>query len=249
VTQHDTLPLSNDEDDFTFDYTQFSQEIEATQASELLAKLREFAKNAIHLPLQTFATTHSMQITTRRIQQATTPLIYRTTAQRIADAIQQEPPVTHQTLTGLITECTTKQTSDLRLKVKSLQDQLAVRRTPTNDTHWRNSKNFRGSSIIIWKRKHPSRNTPNQTTAADTQQFPHHQPTNSTKQPHQHLQTPTNITNSTFNHRFTPRPNATLPTSAKSTLAAQPQRKDLNASNEPARKRGRRSSKSNMDMS
>jgi hypothetical protein len=209
---------------------------------------RNFVKNAILIPLHTFHATHTKTIATIRIQQATTPSIYRTTAQRIADAIQKEPPVTHQTLTGLITECTAKQTSDLRLKVKSLQDQLTDQRTSTDDISRRNSKNARGSSNIIWNRKHPTRNTPNQ-APADTQRFPQQQPPNSTKRPHQHLQTSTSTTKTNFLHRFTPRLNTYPPTSAKSTLAAQPQRKDPGASNELARKRGWRSSENNMDMS
>jgi hypothetical protein len=244
--QRATLPLYNDEEDFVFDYTQFSQEIEATQAAELLAKLRDFVKYAVHIPLHTFATTHSTQITTRRIVQATTPSIYRTTAQRIADAIQKEPSVTHQTLTGLITECTAKQTSDLQLKVQSLQDQLIDQRTQTNNTYQRNSKNARGSSHLIWNRTHPSRNTSNQ-APADTQRFPQQQPLNSTKRPR--LQPPTSNPISNFTHRFIPCLNTYPPTSADSTLAVQPQRKDPDDSYKPARKRGWKSSKNNMDMS
>jgi hypothetical protein len=169
-------------------------------------------------------------------------------AQRIADAIQKEPSVTHQTLTGLITECTAKQTSDLQLKVQSLQDQLTDQRTPTNNIYQRNSKNARGSSHLIWNRTHPSRNTSNQ-APADTQRFPQQQPLNSTKRPRQHLQPPTSNPNSNFTQHFIPRLSTYPPTSAKSTLAVQPQRKDPDGSYKPARKRGWKSSENNMDMS
>ena len=255
--QHATPTLNDDnyKENFAFDYTHsFSQEIEATKAAELLAKLRKFVKYAIHTPLHTFASTHSMQITTRRIVQATTPAIYRTTAQRIADAIQKEPPVTHQTLTGLITECATKQTSALQLKIKSLQDQLTSQRTPTDNTHQRNSKNALGSSNpgwnsnhLIWNRMHPSRNTSNQ-AAADTQRFPQQQQLNSTKRPRQHQQNPTSNPDSNFTHRFIPRLNTHPPTSAESTRAVQPQIKDPDASYKPARKRGWKPSKNNTNM-
>ena len=247
--QHATLPLNDNDDNgnFAFNYTQFSQEIEATQAAELLAKLRDFVKYAVHIPLHTFATTHSTQITARRIAQASTSSIYQTTAQRIADAIQKEPSVSHQTLTGLITECAAKQNHDLKLKIQSLQDQLSDQRTPTNNTHQRNSKNAQGSSNLIWNRLHPSRNTPNQ-APADTQRFPQQQPLNSTKRPRQHLQPPSNPI-SNFTQRFIPRLNTHPPTYAEPTLAVQPQRKEPDGSYKPARKRGRKPSENNIDMS
>jgi hypothetical protein len=124
---------SNDNIGFPY-YAQQPIDEEATKKENLLTMLQDFVKNAIHAPLQKYHSTYTQTITVRRIQLATTPSILRTTAQRIAAAIQKEPPVTQPTLTGLITDCTTKQTADLRLQVKSLQDQLNAQRKPKDDT-------------------------------------------------------------------------------------------------------------------
>ena len=246
-----TLPINVDEDNepLTFNYSQFPHEpeaIEATQAAELLAKLKNFVKLAIHVPLHTFATTHSTQITARRITQATTPSIYRTAAQRIAAAIQKEPSVSHPTLTGLIAECASKQNHDLHLKVQSIQDQITEQRTSTINTHHRTPKNTRGSSNLIWNRVHPSRNTSNQ-AAADTQRFTQQQPPNPTKRPRKHPQPP-NKPNTHFTQRFIPRSNTYPPTSAEPTQPGQPKRNDTDGSLEPARKRGWKPSENNTDM-
>jgi len=69
-----------------------------------------------------------------------TPSIYRTTAQRIANSIQKEPSVPHPTLTGLISDCTKKHTTEPRLKLKSLQDKIKDKPAPYNNTPRMNSK-------------------------------------------------------------------------------------------------------------
>ena len=182
--------------------------------------LQNFFKHAILAPLHTYHSAHTHTTNTRRIQLPTTPMIVRTTAQRITAAIQKEPLITQPTLNGLILDCTKKQTADLRLHLKSLQDQLKAHRKPNNntprksilkndtlqksipkdDTLWKPQKNIRGSGNLIWIRKFPSRNTSNQ-APADTQRF-NQQPPKSTKQTHQQSQHPTN----TLAPRFTPPP-------------------------------------------
>ncbi len=232
---------------------------EANKKMKLLTMLQDFVKNAIHAPLQMFQYTYTQTITSRRIQLATTPSILRTTAQRIAAAIQKEPPVSQPTLKGLITECTTKQTADLRLQVKSLQDQLKAqhklkddalqKRKPKDntpqtiiaqdDTIRKHPKNAQGSSNLIWNRKFPARNSSNH-APADTQRFNQQTP-KSNKRTHQQSQDtintpnprPTPTLNSTSTPRFTPRPNINTPTSANGNATTiQP-----NESTEPAKKR------------
>ena len=180
-----------------------------------------------------------------------TPSIYRTTAQRIADAIQKEPSVPHPTLTGLISDCTKKHTAEPRLKLKSLQDKIKDKPAPYNDTP------ARGSSNLIWNRAHPSRNTSNQ-APADPRRFNQHS-TMSTKRTHQQLQHPTSTP--TPHPRFTPPRHHSTPTAHStpysniylSTSVNQPQEREsaatLNASNEPARKRGRNHSGNRRGMS
>jgi hypothetical protein len=226
---------------------------------KLLTMLQDFVKNAIHAPLQMFQSTYTQTITSRRIQLATTPSILRTTAQRIAAAIQKEPPVSQPTLKGLITECTIKQTADLRLQVKALQDQLKAqhklkddalqKRKPKDntpqtiiaqdDTIRKHPKNAQGSSNLIWNRKFPARNSSNH-APADTQRFNQQTP-KSNKRTHQQSQNtintpnprPTPTLNSTSTPRFTPRPNINTPTSANvNATIIQP-----NESTEPAKKR------------
>jgi hypothetical protein len=249
---------SNDNIGFPYHALQLIDE-EATKMETLLTMLQNFVKNAIHAPLQKYHSTYTQSITVRRIQLATTPSILRTTAQRIAAAIQKEPPVTQPTLTGLITDCTTKQTADLRLQVKSLQDQLNAQRKPKDDTARKGKpkddtprknipqddtvrkpqKNAQGSCNLIWNRKFPSRNSTNH-APANTQRFNQQTP-KSNKRTHQQSQHTTNAQtprltptlNSTSTPRFTPRPNTNSPTSAdESVTVIQP-----NASTEPARKK------------
>jgi len=69
----------------------------------------------------------------------------------------------------LITECTKKQTIDLNLRIKQLQDQLDAqqRNNPVTKTATSISKNFRGSSNLIWNKNHPSRNLTNRAPAVN----------------------------------------------------------------------------------
>jgi len=102
--------------------------------------LCNFAKNANHNPLNTFYATHPKQNAAKRIRQVTTPSIYHTTAHHIANVSQKEMPVTHQTLTGLVSVCTKKQTTEIHLKLQSLQDELKVQCILDVNTPVRNSK-------------------------------------------------------------------------------------------------------------
>ena len=245
-SQPTTQPTTNYfNDDTGFPYGQYSQDSTNAPREELLTKLAEFVKHAIHNPITTYHATHSRTIATKRILQATTPSIYRTTAQRIAAAIQKEPPVSHPTLTGLISECTRKHTADLRLKLKSLQDQQKANPAPNNSTPRLNSKNAHGSSNLIWNRAHPSRNTSNQ-AAADPRRFI--QPnTTSTKRTHHQLQHPTKI--QTAHPLFTPPPHHIHQLTSTTHTQERDSAVTPNDSTKPARKRGWHHSESRRNVS
>jgi hypothetical protein len=93
--QHITQPSNNcTNNNIGFSYDQLSEDEETTKKENLLTMLQNFVKNAILVPLHTYHSAHTQTTTIKRIQLATTPSIVRTTAQRIAAAIQREPPVT-----------------------------------------------------------------------------------------------------------------------------------------------------------
>ena len=109
--------------------------------------LSNFAKHAIHIPLNKFHAVHSRQHAARRIKQVRVPSTFRTAAQRIAKAIQKEPPVNRQTLARLVTDSAKKQNAELHLWLKSLQDELNGKHNKLDvKTPVRNSKKHKAAA-------------------------------------------------------------------------------------------------------
>jgi hypothetical protein len=174
-----TQTYTTENEDGFFDYREYNEQESDTQEKDdnplrttLLTMLSNFARHAIHAPLKTFHTFDLKRDAARRIKQATVAPSLKTAAQRIADAIGNEPKADRPTLDGLISDCAKKQTTTLELKIMELRNQLNAqqRNNPVPKTPINISKNFRGSSNLIWNRSHPSRNSSNPAPAG-TQRF------------------------------------------------------------------------------
>ncbi len=173
-TRNATHPYTDDLDD---SFSQCQSQDDALGTLDLNSILDDVAKQkvvralfdlltqAIMIPVQEFERATARKEEYARLKLATTPNHLANVASRISKVLQAEPPAERPVLKGLIQECATNTTADLRARVQSLE---AKYQQQIDDLR------------LQLSRSQPTHHTTTIATPTKNPKTPHHQPRGST---------------------------------------------------------------------